>query len=206
MKYSAAEVKSGILITLSLVLFLALTFVVGGTMTGKTREWKVRFGYISGLELNAPVYFAGKEVGKVTDIEILSGDVRPVVLTAKISDKIILRKDTQGFIDTLGLMGEKFLELSPGTAGQPELTGGEAIPGLDPIPMHVMIRKMNMLADLMEELTRELNPMLKDMNGMLSGHQEEIAKTIANAQEISANIRDMTQDLKYHPWRLVRKG
>ena len=206
MKYSSAEVKSGILITLSLVLFLVLTFVVGGTMAPDSREWKVRFGYIAGLEKNAPIYYAGKEVGKVTSIDILPGDLRPVVLTAKVDSSIILRKDSQGFVDTLGLMGEKFLEITPGTAEAPQLTEGESIEGVDPVPMHVMVRKMNMLADLMEELTRELNPMMKQVGGLLSGHEEEIAKTIANLHETSANIRDMTHDLKFRPWRLVRKG
>jgi phospholipid/cholesterol/gamma-HCH transport system substrate-binding protein len=206
MKYSSAEVKSGILITLSFFLLLALIFVIGGQVKGDTREWTVRFGYVAGLDKNAPVYFAGREVGKITGIEIVQGGVRPVLLTVKVLDTIILRKDTEAYVDTLGMMGEKFLELSPGTATQPELAPGDVIEGLDPIPMHVMIRKMNMLADLMEELTRELNPMMKGIGGMIKGHEEEIAKTISNLHETSSNVRDLTSELKEHPWRLVRKG
>ena len=39
----------------------------------------------------------------------------------------------------------------------------------------------------------------------LSG-MEEISKSIGNLHEVTANLRDMTADLKLHPWRLVRKG
>jgi hypothetical protein len=72
--------------------------------------------------------------------------------------------------------------------------------------MHQMIEKMNLLADRMDQMTVSLNPMVERLNTMMEGHQEELGKIVANFTETSANIRDMTHELKYHPWRLVRKG
>lgn len=229
--YSSSEVKSGAFITFSIVLLLGLTFVIGNFMAGKTESYQIRFNYVSGLESNAPVYFAGREVGKIESIEVRSGEESPILLKIAVPQDVQLRADSEVFIDTLGLMGEKFVELTPGTPATEILKPGSVLTGTDPIPMHALIRKMNLLADRMDELTASLNPMMARLDSMLveyqdelalflsnvsetSGkvreitvdHQEDIAKMISNLHETSANIRDMTSDLKFHPWRLFRKG
>jgi len=206
MTYSAAEVKSGLLIAVSLVLLFALTFLIGGFMGGGMQTWQIQFGYVSGLEKNAPVYYAGHEVGKVDRIEVLANEDRPILLTLRIANKIQLREDSQSFIDTLGLMGEKFVELTPGSSQTSLLEKGSTIQGTDPVPMYLLIQQMNLLANRMDEMTASLNPMMKHFNEMLSGHQEELSRMVANFHETSANLRDMTHDLKYRPWRLIRKG
>lgn len=206
MPYSSEEVKSGILISVSLIVLLMLTFVVGRFLGGNTRSWEIRFGYISGLEKNAPVHYSGHEVGKVDRIEVVRGQERSIVVIVRISDKVELREDSRAFVDTLGLLGEKFVELTAGTPQAPLLKPGTAMIGTDPIPMYLLIQKMNLLADRMEEMTRSLNPLLTRFDGLTKGKEEELAKIIANIHETTANLRDMTHDLKFRPWRLIRKG
>ncbi len=206
MTYSLQEVKAGFLVTMSLVLLFALTFIVGNFMGGKTQVWQIEFGYISGLKKDAPVYFAGHEVGKVDRIEIVKGVERPVLVTVRVSDNVKLRENSEAYVDTLGLMGEKFVELTPGFNPGPFLEEGKTIVGTDPIPLYLLVQQMNLLATRMDEMTASLNPMMKELNTMMKGHEEDFAKMISNFHETSANIRDMTHDLKYRPWRLVRKG
>ncbi len=88
----------------------------------------------------------------------------------------------------------------------PFLPEGSVIQGTDPIPMYLLVRKMNTLADRMDEMTETLNPLLGNINTLVAGHKEELGKTLTNFHEISANLRDMTAELKTHPWKLVRKG
>jgi phospholipid/cholesterol/gamma-HCH transport system substrate-binding protein len=204
--YSSAEIKSGFFVLVTLVLLLVLTFVVGGYFKKGANEWKVRFGYVSGLSDSAPVYYAGREVGKVDSIQIIPGEARPVLVTVKVSNDAYVRKDSVAYIDTLGMMGEKFVEISVGSKDAPPREAGKVIEGEDPIPMHVLIKKMNLLADEVEQMTESLNPLLKTVNSVVGGNQEEISKTLGNLHEVSANLRDMTADLKLRPWRLVRKG
>lgn len=206
MSYSSAEVKSGALVIAALVGLFGMTVVVGNVMRGETKTWQVQFGYVSGLEKNAPVYFAGTEVGKVDEIQVLHGEERPVLLTLSIDKEIQLRGDSQAFVDTLGMMGEKFVELTPGTKAASMINQDTVIQGHDPIPMHEMIEKMNVLADRMEELTTSINPLMARVNGIVAENEEEIHKIIANLEQTSANVRDMTHDLKFRPWRLVRKN
>ena len=152
------------------------------------------------------MHFAGHEVGKVERIEVLRGEDRPILLTIRVSGDIQLRKDSESFINTLGLMGEKFVELTPGSNQQPLLPPGSVIDGTDPIPMYLLIQKADLLADRMEEMTESLNPLMKRLDGLMEGHQEEVSKIITNIDETTANLRDMTHDLKFRPWRLLRKG
>ena len=65
---------------------------------------------------------------------------------------------------------------------------------------------MNLLSDEVQKMTESLNPLLKNVNDVVGGNKEEISKSLTNLHEVSANLRDMTSDLKLHPWRLVRKG
>ncbi len=204
--YSSSEIKSGFFVLIAIVLLLVLTFVIGGFFKGGDNAWKVRFGYLNGLEDNAPVYYAGHEVGKVDNIKIIPGDARPVIVTVKISSDAYLRQDSVAYIDTLGMMGEKFIELSTGSKESPAMAPGTEIEGNDPIPMHVLIRKMNLLADEVAKLTETLNPLMSTANRLVEGHEEDISKSISNLHEVTANLRDMTHDLKLHPWRLIRKG
>ncbi|MFH1799997.1 MAG: MlaD family protein [Candidatus Omnitrophota bacterium] len=204
--YSASEIKSGFFVLVALVLLLIMTFVVGGYFKKGANEWKVQFGYLSGLSDSAPVYYAGREVGKVDGIQIVPGSARPVLVTVKVSKDAYVRTDSVAYIDTLGMMGEKFIEISVGSENAPPMEVGKVIEGVDPIPMHVLIRKMNLLADEVSEMTEDLNPLLKTVNDVVGGNKEEISKSIGNLHEVSANLRDMTAELKLHPWRLIRKG
>ncbi len=204
--YSSAEIKSGFFVLVAIVLLLVLTFVVGGYFKKGAIEWKVQFGYLSGLSDSAPVYYAGREVGKVDKIQILPGQARPVLVTIMVSKDAYVRNDSVAYIDTLGMMGEKFIEISVGTKDAPPMEAGKVIEGVDPIAMHVLIRKMNALADEVAQMTESLNPLLKTTNELVEGNKEEISKSIGNLHEVTANLRDMTADLKLHPWRLVRKG
>lgn len=206
MKYTSAEVKAGLLIVVSFMLLFGLTFVVGRYVSGETNVWSVRYGYISGLEENAPVFFAGREAGKVDKIQILPGEIRPIRVFIRLSTDVIVREDSQAFIDMLGLMGEKFIEISPGTESSPPAQPGFEIQGVDPVPMHVMMSKMNVLTDKFDEMMTMMNPMIAKMNGFVEGHEEDIARSISNIHEITANVRDLTYDLKHRPWRLVRKN
>lgn len=198
MAYSSSEVKSGILITAAIALLIFLTFRVGDFSKGKTVLRKIQFGYVSGLKENAPVHFAGHEVGRVSKIETVPGKEKPILVTLKLPEGVELHEDSRAFIDILGLMGEKFVELTPGSPESPFLNPEAVIPSEDPVRMYLLIQKMDRIADQMDAMSASLEPLFRT-------HQEDISKIIGNFQETSANLRDMSSELKSHPWKLIRK-
>ncbi len=199
MDFTRSEVKSGILVVVCFVLLTILTFKIGDFRAmGKVAEYRLQFNFVSGLEKNAPVHFAGHSVGTVKSIVIQDADPT-VEVTILVDKKTPLRVDSQAFVDTLGLLGEKFVALTPGTHASPRLEPGGVLRGTEPMPVHQMIRQMT-------RLTENLIPITEKTNHLLEGHEKDIEGILSNLNATSENLKDMTHELKLHPWKLLRKG
>lgn len=198
MTFTRQEVQSGVFVTICFVLLTVLTFKVSDFQSlSKTVEYQVNFDYIAGLEVNAPVHFAGHSVGIVKSVTIQ--ETSPVVkITIAVDKRIPIRKDSEVFVDTLGLLGEKFISVTPGSPESERLEEGGILDGQEPYPIHQMIRQMN-------ELTESLLPITKSANTLLVGHEKDLEGILTNLNETSANLKEMTADLKRHPWKLLRK-
>ena len=90
---------------------------------GDYYQLQAEFSSTSGLKNGASVEIAGVEVGRVKSIG-LKEDRAQVVLA--IQDGITVYNDAIASIKTRGIIGEKFMELSPGGSGEP-LKNGETI-------------------------------------------------------------------------------
>jgi phospholipid/cholesterol/gamma-HCH transport system substrate-binding protein len=93
--------------------------VIGGDLY----EVDAQFNSASGLKAGSTVEIAGVEVGRVKSI-VLKEDRAMVRLAVQNGTK--LYSDTIASIKTRGIIGEKFLALSPGGSGDP-LKPGEII-------------------------------------------------------------------------------
>ncbi len=181
-------------------------------MSGRSQLFKntykihILFNYISGLSKNAPVHFAGHEVGKVTGIQILGRSEGQVAVTVSISKQAVIRKDSKAFIDILGFMGEKFVELTPGSDNALPIQEGETILGTDPIALNEIMKKGTGIADELEKTTISLQGLIKNLDRTVGGSQADVEQIFKNLNDASKNLKDMTEDLKLHPWKLLRKG
>jgi len=90
---------------------------------GNVYEVVAQFNTASGLKSGSAVEIAGVEVGRVRSIA-LNEDRAAVTLA--VDDKVKLYTDTIASIKTRGIIGEKFLALSPGGGGDP-LKPGDTI-------------------------------------------------------------------------------
>ncbi len=107
----------GILCLGYLAIKLGKLELVGGDYYEITAD----FSSSSGLKKGASVEIAGVEVGRVKSI-VLKEDQAQVVLA--IEDGITVYNDAIASIKTRGIIGEKFMGLSPGGAGEPLSKGG----------------------------------------------------------------------------------
>ncbi len=198
MDFTRSEIKSGVLVVVCFSLLTLLTFKVSDFRAfAKNSEYKIHFNFVSGLEKNSPVHFAGHSVGTVKSIVIR--DASPTVeVTIAVAKETPVRVDSEVFVDTLGLLGEKFISLTPGNPASPRLPPGGLLQGTEPMPLHVLIRQMN-------ELTENLIPVTQKTNKLLEGHEKDLDQILSNLNASSANLKDMTEDLKVHPWKLLRK-
>ncbi|HEY5998329.1 MAG TPA: outer membrane lipid asymmetry maintenance protein MlaD [bacterium] len=86
---------------------------------------KARFQNVTGLKSGAAVEIAGVTVGTVAGVEV-NPQTFAAVVTLRIRTGIELTDDTIASIKTQGLIGDKFVKLSPGGSGK-TLKPGETI-------------------------------------------------------------------------------
>ena len=82
---------------------------------GDYYELHADFSSASGLKSGAPIEIAGVQVGRVKGIHLKS-DQAAVVLA--IQEDVEVYNDAIASIKTRGIIGEKFMELSPGGGGE----------------------------------------------------------------------------------------
>jgi phospholipid/cholesterol/gamma-HCH transport system substrate-binding protein len=70
------------------------------------------FDNISGLKVGSSVEVAGVEVGRVQGIQITPN--AQAKLTLSLREDVVLREDTIASIRTKGIIGDKFVKLTPG--------------------------------------------------------------------------------------------
>ena len=114
------EIKVGALVLASLVVLMAGIFLIGekSNLFARKNRYFVRFETVSGLATGNPVQLNGVNVGDVTEI-VLPRDVTKTLLTVWVSvDRRYqsrVRRDSVARIKTLGLLGDKYIEITSGS-------------------------------------------------------------------------------------------
>ena len=110
-----------------ILLFLWITFGGPTPFKAKTYELKVPFQEATQLAQQSDVRISGVSVGKVQKIE-QSPDGRQAQATIDIEDKYApIPRGTRAILRTKTLLGETYVELTPGDAGGPELLDGATL-------------------------------------------------------------------------------
>jgi phospholipid/cholesterol/gamma-HCH transport system substrate-binding protein len=125
MEKAKLEFIVGIFVLVGMVCLGYLSIKLGKLelIGGNVYEVVAQFNTASGLKSGSAVEIAGVEVGRVRSIA-LNEDRAAVTLA--VDDKVKLYTDTIASIKTRGIIGEKFLALSPGGGGDP-LKPGDTI-------------------------------------------------------------------------------
>ncbi len=126
------EIKVGVLVLAALVILMVGTFLIGekSNLFVRKNRYFVRFESVSGLGTGSPVQLNGVNVGDVTEI-VLPRDVTKTLLTVWVSvDRNYqgrIRRDSVAAIKTLGLLGDKYIEITSGSAASEVVPSGGQI-------------------------------------------------------------------------------
>jgi phospholipid/cholesterol/gamma-HCH transport system substrate-binding protein len=111
-----------------ILLFLWVTF--GGPTPFKAKPYQVRVPFDEATQLaeQSDVRISGVNVGKVQDIE-LAPNGKQALATVNIDDQYApLPRSTRAILRTKTLLGETYIELTPGSRDGPELADGGTVP------------------------------------------------------------------------------
>ncbi|HEY5743649.1 MAG TPA: outer membrane lipid asymmetry maintenance protein MlaD [Terrimicrobiaceae bacterium] len=115
MKEGKLELLVGtfVLLGLAAVVYLTVKLGSGALIGGNTYLLEARFSNAGGLHSGSSVLVAGVTVGRVDEVRVDPGDYSAIA-TLRILTGLRLPTDSMASIKTTGLIGDKYVFLSPG--------------------------------------------------------------------------------------------
>ncbi|MFB3887003.1 MAG: MlaD family protein [Thermodesulfobacteriota bacterium] len=206
MKRKTSETLVGIFVVIGIALVVLMTLKVEKFQIGKKAGYvlNIYFDSATGLEKNSPVRVTGVRVGYVEKIALEQGKAK---VTIHMPPDVILHKDSKAYIKTEGFLGEKYVEISPGTPGNPKLQPNDAVAqGEPPMDMEQVLSKMGEIGEGVKDITKPLGDVLKavdakkvegiinnfnSFSGQLTGIANDSKETIQRAKEAFARFEDI---------------
>jgi len=188
------ELKVGIFVFIGMAILVIFILSIGGFKTWSSGyHINLNFNFVNGVKVGAPVRFAGVDVGEVKRIklEFLPEESRSnVKLDIWIRNIIKIPTDSSVWVNTLGLLGEKYIEIMPGIDYSHSLKHGDCLTGVDPLPIHQIFNNA-------ESILRNLNDgiiKIKNKEGTLG----KLIYDDAMYDELQA----LVTDVRKNPWKL----
>ncbi len=127
-----AQVKIGLLVVAALgfLFVMIMNLEEGVGLFARQTKFKAMVTHTQGLKVGGPVRMNGVDIGNVHKIAI-AGETPQVEITFTVKSDVAphIREDASISIRALGLLGDKFLEISPGTLSKPPLHPGNVLMG-----------------------------------------------------------------------------
>ncbi|MFM2420914.1 MAG: hypothetical protein RL385_5637 [Pseudomonadota bacterium] len=184
--------RAGVFLAVGLLFFTAAIFLLGqkSALFTRTTTLYVNLEDTSGIAVGAPVRLAGMEVGTVgaltfpTELDRKETQVR-LVVQSKYMHRI--RGDSKVFIDSAGLLGDKFVNISLGSKDTPQLRDGATLPPG---------RSVNF-----DELAENLDRAVKSVAGITHSletivHDERTARVQDDVSRITSSIANILGEVE----------
>lgn len=216
------EFKVGLFVLIALIgLSFFIFSITDSPIFEKGKSLKAVFSFANGLKKSAPVRIAGVDQGIVKEINLFfDEDERKTKAGIELWVKkdVHIPKDSTIMINQLGLMGEKYVEITPGMDTSAFLQDGQVIVGIDPIAQEAIAQKVM-------EVASGLDKMISDekTKNSISATLENLSLVTGNLRDITSSVKDgkgtlgrilyderlyddlqgLTADLKQNPWKLL---
>lgn len=195
------ELRIGLFVIIVILLAMILITTQATTSRYKGYEIGILFDYVGGLETGSPVRVSGVRAGEVKQIEILYETQPKVLATAKIRQGIKISTDSRITIQALGLIGEKFIEITPSPV-KTYIQPGEIIEGENPLSMEKLVEAgqnmivgfNNILSDI-NKITgdKELQDNLKTVIADSATAVKRIDATFAGIEILATNLSESSK-------------
>lgn len=155
-------------LTAAVVLGIGLfTIGTGRHLLGESYHLVARFPDIAGLAVGAPVRLAGVTVGTVTRIAVpkeLQARAIEVELAIDRAVQARIREDSVASIQTVGLLGDKYVELTIGTPARSMLSPGAEVTAVPPPNLYAWMQRGEAMLDDAAQVVQALNLLLASVH------------------------------------------
>lgn len=211
----------------------------------KRIQLRAIFGNVSGMRVGAPVFVAGLAVGTVEQLRFVPpGEIRrpegtapttmadgtqvsDIEVVMKIEDRYReqIRTDSVATVGSVGLLGDKSIEISVGSASEPMVSAGDVLTTVDPLSLTEVLDEVQPMAEKLEQILGDISILTGQMSSedssLMAGLDslsnilqkidrgegtvgalvnssttvEELDDLLASARDAVAEIRVATEDL-----------
>jgi phospholipid/cholesterol/gamma-HCH transport system substrate-binding protein len=175
-------------------LVVTILWLAGAQYSQEYAYYQTYFkGPVTGLGKGTVTRYNGIDVGRVTDLKFNPADPQSVIVTMQVQPGLNIREDSRASIESQGLTGGSYVEISGGTARSPVLTArdGQEYP--------VILAKQSTLQQLEQsapEVVAKLNIAVTRLNDLLSDqNRKAMSNVLANLDETTTALANRSADI-----------
>jgi len=184
-KQTSNNIKLGVFVIAGLILLVIGLYIIGKnhSLFGSKFELKARFANASGLMPGNNVRFSGIQAGTVRAVEIINDTTIEVDFYIEKKTRPYIRKNAVVSIGTEGMMGNKVLNIYPGTADAPIAEEGDILVTRLEADVTDVLETLYRTNDNVHEISEELLGTLKRINN------SHVLWTLLNDTTLPENLR-----------------
>ncbi|MCX5714453.1 MAG: MlaD family protein [Candidatus Omnitrophica bacterium] len=190
--------KVGVFIFFGLVILILFVLMIGNFRTWSLGyRVNVIFNFVNGVKVGAPVRFAGVDVGEVKDINIVFVDGNPlskVKVVCWVKNIVKIPADSTVWVNSLGFLGEKYVEIMPGTDYKNAIGENQSLTGHDPIAMQEV-----------SELAKNVVKDIDDTLVKIKSGEGTIGKLLYD-DTVYKELEALVRELRLNPWKIFWKA
>ena len=210
MKVEAGNrIRLGIFISVAVSMFIVVIYFIGDGkhMFTKTFHINGTFKDLAGLQIGNNIRFTGMNVGTVSKVEIASDSTVRVDMLIERSVQKFLKQDAIASIGSEGLMGNKVINLLPGSAGKPMIKDGGTVITVTPVSMDDIMKNMEVTSKNAALITADISVLTTNVRSgkgpigklfMDSSMGMSLSKTIVNVQHAAGGFSDNMEAVKHN--------
>ncbi|NVB39385.1 MCE family protein [Pseudenhygromyxa sp. WMMC2535] len=199
-----------VVVTLGLLLWLAQN--IGALGGSQGTRYLLDLDHAAGLVEDNAVKIAGVKVGRLERVEVYQGHAR---LTLLVEPEVEVHDDAVALVRAKSLLGEKYLQLDPGSPEAPRLTDGAAITHVrSTFEVDQVLNALEPILGSEGSIGAAIEPLLKRLDGLMGAAagedggepvltREELGQTIDDARATVTAVRELAEDNKEDIGRLI---
>ncbi len=201
---TGTETKVGIFVLLGIIVLVFMTVTVGKFHLFKEAGYRVYvlFDSAAGVVRNSPVRIAGVHVGTVEKISLERGKAK---VALRIPPDVQLYEDAKGYLRSEGLLGERYVDIFPGSEEKPRLREEGLIQqGAPPASIEQVLSRLSGIGDDFKGVLKPLGQLLEGIDPEKVGHlvsnfeifSRDLPHLAADARETLGNFRDISAKVR----------
>lgn len=193
-KDSSNKIRLGIFVTVAIALFTLGIFFIGQRQRLFVRTINVKFttSDVNGLQAGNKVRFSGIDIGTVSSVDLTTDTTVVVEMNIERKVKKFIKKDAQASVGSEGLMGDKVVNIAPGTSTQKEIENNDEIACVDGSSMEKIMAHVKVVAKNAEKMSTDMADIVHNIHDgkgsvgklfMDTSFANNLDKTIVNIKE-----------------------